>query len=178
MTQENVANTSRAWLLNFGQGLQAAVGYHEMWQILMAPRLFEVPYTPSYCNEILVLQENILPVLDLSARLIGHKKMTSLTKPIVGIVIYKEDPNHLAHYGCLHLTDLPQSIYVSDNQACDLPEEESYWAPLVLSCFSHEERVVPIIDLAYLFSEEFYSSPLNPLSIQDSDLQHDQDDKI
>ena len=60
MTQENVANTSRAWLLNFGQGLQAAVGYHEMWQILMAPRLFEVPYTPSYCNEILVLQENIL----------------------------------------------------------------------------------------------------------------------
>jgi chemotaxis signal transduction protein len=151
---EDVAKTSRAWLLDFGRGLQAAVGHQEMWQVLISPVLFDVPCTPTYCSEVLVFQDLILPVLDMSSLLEGQKTIP-VTSPVVGIAIYQDDPTQPIRYACLHLATTPQSIYVSDEQACDLPAHQPYWEPLAQSCFSIDGRTIPIIDLAYLFSEEF-----------------------
>jgi len=156
MTEEEVTKTSRAWLLDFGRGLQAAVGHHEMWQVLISPVLFEIPCTPTYCSQVLIFQNSILPVLDMSSLLEGQKTIP-VTTPVVGIAIYQEDPSHPIRYACLHLTTTPQSIYVDDDQACDLPPHQPYWEPLAISCFSHKGRIIPIIDLAYLFSEEFHT---------------------
>jgi len=49
---------------------------------------------------------------------------------------------------------MPQRIEVSDEDACDLPDEIKYWEPLTLSCFLRNEVAIPIIDFASLFSRE------------------------
>jgi len=146
---EEVAKTNRAWVLDFGKGLRAAVGHHEMWQVLISPKLFDVPCTPFHCGEVLIFQNRILPVLSVS-RLFEREKTRQ--SQVVGIAIYQDDPAHPIHYGGLHLAVMPQSIYVSDDQACDLPESQECWEPLAVSCFSHEGLAIPIIDLASLFS--------------------------
>ncbi len=152
---EEVAKTSRAWLLNFGGGLQAAVGHHEMWQVLISPTLFDVPGTPRYCNDVLIFQEQILPVLNVPNMLLEGQKIIIVTSRVVGIAVFQEDPNLPVHYGGMYLASMPLNIYVSDEQVCDLPDHQKYWEPLTLSCFSRNGVAIPIIDLAYLFSDEF-----------------------
>jgi len=75
MSEEEVAKTNRAWVLDFGSGLRAAVGHHEMWQVLLSPKLFDVPCTPSYCGEVLIFQDRILPVLSVSHLLEREKRV-------------------------------------------------------------------------------------------------------
>ncbi len=146
--------TSKAWLLDFGYGLQAAVGYNEMWQILMSPKIFEIPCTPKYCNQVFVFQDRILPLLDISYLLIGKK---SIREDVVGIALYQDDPNKPVKYAGINCATIPRSINVSDDQMCELPSEQQYWKPFCLSCFSLENQAIPIINLAYIFSLEFNS---------------------
>lgn len=146
--------TSKAWLLDFGYGLQAAVGYNEMWQILMSPKLFKIPCTPEYCNQVVVFQDSILPILDMSYLLIGKK---SIRDDVVGIALYQDDPNKPVKYAGILCATIPRSINVNDDQICDLPSELQYWKPFCLSCFSLENEAIPIINLAYIFSLEFNS---------------------
>ncbi len=150
----DTTKTSRAWILDFGRGMQAAVAHHEMWQVLISPVLFEVPRTPPYCNEVLIFQYRILPVLDISLLLEGEKIIPTMSD-VVGIAVYQDDPTQPIRYVCLHLATTPLNVYVSDKQACDLPDYQQYWEPLTLCCFSHDGMAIPIIDLAYLFSEKF-----------------------
>ncbi|MBE9562536.1 MAG: hypothetical protein IMF12_06710 [Proteobacteria bacterium] len=153
MTEE-ATNTSRAWLLDFGSGLQAAVGHHEMWQVLISHKLFNVPGTLPYCNEVLIFQNQILPILDMSQLLEGQK-INQASEPIVGITAYQNEPSQPVQYACLHLATMPQNIYVHDEQECELPTQQKHWKSLALCCFSYKDMVIPIINLAHLFSERF-----------------------
>jgi len=153
MTEE-VIKTSRAWLLDFGAGLQAAVGHHEMWQVLISHKLFNVPGTLPYCNEVLIFQNQILPVVDIS-QLMAGQRITRPTEPIVGITVYQNDTTQPVQYSCLHLATMPQNIYVTDEQECELPASQQHWKNVALCCFSYKDMVIPIINLAHLFSEHF-----------------------
>ncbi|MDM8569568.1 hypothetical protein QUF50_08690 [Thiotrichales bacterium HSG1] len=162
MTEEatnSEATNSRAWLLNFGSGLQAAVGHHEMWQVLISHKLFNVPVTLPYCNEVLIFQSQILPVVDMSMLMEG-KKLTQTTDSIVGITVYQKDPSQPVQYACLHLATMPQNIYVDDEQECELPVQQKHWKPFTSCCFLYKNTAIPIINLAYLFSEQFRKSLL------------------
>jgi chemotaxis signal transduction protein len=145
--------TSRAWVLDFGRNLRAACGHHEMWQVLISPKLFSVPCTPFYCDTVLIFQDNILPILDIVSLFEGQKIVQS--NRVVGIAIYQEAPNEPIRYVGIHLADMPLSIFVRDDQVCDLSVDLQFQEPLAISCFSHENQAIPIIDFAYLFSEEF-----------------------
>jgi chemotaxis signal transduction protein len=145
--------TSRAWLLDFGRNLQAACGHHEMWQVLISPTLFSVPYTPFYCDSVLIFQDNILPVLDIVSLFEGQKIVQE--NRVIGIAIYQENPNEPIHYAGVQLADMPRSIFVTDDQFCELSADQPFQEPLAISCFSHENQAIPILDFAYLFLEEF-----------------------
>lgn len=151
---------SKAWLLDFGNGLQAAVGYNEMWQILMSPKVFEIPCTPKYCHKVLVFEDRILPLLDISYLLIGKK---SITDDVIGIALYQEDPNKPVNYAGFNCASIPRTINVSDDQMCELPSEQQYWKTFSLSCFSLENKAIPIINLAHIFSLEFNSGIFNAI---------------
>lgn len=145
--------TSRAWILDFGKGLQAAVGLHEMSHVLTAPVLFDVPGTPHFCNEVIVFQQRILPVLDIPSLLEGQK-VTHSSHEVVGIAVYQDNPVNPTSYGGLRLASLPHSIYVTDDQACELPSHKHYWAPpLSVACFQYDGAVIPVLNLVYLFNK-------------------------
>ena len=63
---------SRAWLLHFAGGLKAAVGLHEMSQVLISPTLFDVPTMPRYCSDVVIFQKRILPVLNVPNMLLSE----------------------------------------------------------------------------------------------------------
>jgi hypothetical protein len=151
-TETKEVTTSRAWLLDFGRGLQAAVGLHEMSHVLTSPLLFEIPCTPPHCSEVLIFQKRILPILDIPSLLEGQR-IIHASNDVIGIAIYQDDPTHPIDYGGLRLATLPTSIYVGDDHSCELPAHKRYWAPpLSVACFQHEGAAIPILNLAYLFT--------------------------
>jgi chemotaxis signal transduction protein len=157
--EEEVAETNRAWLLDFGDGLQAAVGHHEMLQVVISPTLFDIPCVSPYCSQVLILQGRILPVFSVPSLLLEKQQVTKPTGNVIGVAIYQDDPDPIQplRYAGLHLATTPQSIYVSDDQACDLADHQYYWETLAWSCFSLEGVPIPIIDFTYLFSVELNS---------------------
>jgi len=148
---------SRAWLLDFGKGLQAAVGLHEIFQVLLSAELFQIPCTPVYCSEVLITRKRILPVLDISSLLEG-KQFLSIQNEIIGIATYQDDLKHTISYAGLRLATLPVSIFVDDDQACELPREQEVWQPFSYSCFYHEGQAIPVLNLRTLFSQNLQSS--------------------
>lgn len=151
MKEELETKVSRAWLLDFGRGLKASVGAHEMSQVLLSATLFELPCTPPYCKEVLIFQGRILPVLNLALLLEGQTYFHAPVD-IVGIAAYQEDPTQPISYAGLHLAALPANIFVGDDQVCELPIHQHYWEPLILSCFYHEGLTIPILNLTDLFA--------------------------
>lgn len=147
---EQDVSKNRAWLLDFGKGLKAAVGVHEVSQVLLSAELFEVPCAPLYCNEVMVFRKRILPVLDVVSFLEG-KKLLYTQSEIIGIAVYQESFNHpLSHVG-LHLATLPVGILVGDDQACELPREQQFWLPFIHACFFYEGQFIPVLNLRALF---------------------------
>lgn len=154
-TEQKESVSSRAWLLDFGKGLRAAVGAHEMSQVLLATQLHEVPCTPFYANEVFIFQESILPMLDVAALITGHADDMAhlhVGSNIIGLALYQLNPTDPAHYAGLRLTTLPVNIFVADDQFCELPTRLSFWQPAAISCFKLNDTEIPIIDLAKLFS--------------------------
>lgn len=145
---------SRAWLLNFGSDLKAAVGAHEMSQVMLAASTYEVPCSPVYCSEVVIVQEQILPVLDVLS-LFENQKIIHSRQDIIGIAVYQDDPAHTLKYAGLHLAEMPENIFVDDDAFCEMPTALKHWQPFAISCFNWEERVVPILDLNTLFSDKY-----------------------
>ena len=87
--------------------------------------------------------------------LLANKKTIIVTTRVIGVAVYQHESTEFSQYASMYLDGMPENIMVNDNQICDLPKEQKYWEPFALSCFSYHETAIPIIDLAYLFSEEF-----------------------
>lgn len=141
---------SRAWLLDFGRGMQAAVGLREIFQVLLSADLFQIPCTPVYCSEVLITRKRILPVIDIPSLLEG-KQFLSIQNEIIGIATFQDDVKRAISYAGLRLATLPVGIFVSDEQACDLPKEQVVWSSFSRCCFYHEGQVVPVLNLKALF---------------------------
>ena len=145
--------SSNAWLLPLGDRLNIAVGEYEIMHLVHFPALFAVPGTPFYCNQVLVWQNQILPVMDLAAWVQGqsHKREQKL----IAIAAYTEPGSDATQHAGLLLEDVPRKVIVDDGTACDLPNEPNTdaWKRIAISCFKYTEHAVPIIDLQTVFSD-------------------------
>ena len=149
-----------AWVLSLPGRLHAAVGPFELVHILpTTPTLFEVPGTPAYCRHALVWQDQILPLMDLGARVRGTPGLADDTVTLIGlrwlagIVAYRDPDSGEVRHGGLQLARVPERSVVTDAQACRLPRGLRGWRPLAISCFEHPHLgAVPILDLARVFS--------------------------
>jgi chemotaxis signal transduction protein len=143
--------SAQAWVLDFGTGTSAAVGALEMVHVLTEqPRVFEIPRSPSHVRCVCLWQDRVVPLLDVRQRVDGAP--TPSAKGHAAIVRYRPRPGEPLELGALRLAAVPRSVLVSDEQACDLPPETGAWRGVALSCFAHDDRPVPILDLARLFS--------------------------
>ncbi len=153
-------NAQRAWLLNFGNGFVGAVAYHEMYQIIMEPEIMDLPCTPVYCHQVLVLRRHILPVVNMVSLLTDEYHPEAGKTGIVGITVFQRAPHAPLNYAAIHLASTPTSLLVTDQQASALPENSPRWNDLAVACFSYDRVRVPVLDLAYLYSPELREANL------------------
>ena len=59
--------SAQAWLLDFSRNQLAAVGLHELLEVLSRPKLYYVPMASARCHHVLVWRDEILPVVDFGA---------------------------------------------------------------------------------------------------------------
>lgn len=141
----------RAWLLEFSRNQIAAVGLHEIVEVLSRPKLYHVPLADTRCHQVLVWRDEILPVVDFGAARGANDDRAAPGGAVTAIAVYQTVPGEPLRYGALELAVMPKTISVADNMACALPDSASYIEDLAISCFSYENLAVPVIDLTRVF---------------------------
>ncbi|HEU0187135.1 MAG TPA: hypothetical protein VFR06_04495 [Gallionellaceae bacterium] len=140
-------SSAKAWLLDFGAVHKAAVGTRELLHLIDAPVTFDVPLAPAYCHQVVMWQERLLPVLDMSMR-VGGAAQSGAFLAVVG---YQQRRGEFPLFGALRLSAPPRQLSVGDDQACALPETFATWQPWVVSCFEQQGQAIPILNLGRLF---------------------------
>ncbi len=146
---ENSPRDSAAWVLMLDHQLLAAVGERELVHLIEAPTLLDIPRSPSYCRQVLVWNDTVLPAMDLAAWLRGQPAQRPQT--LAGVFAYQTRPGANPEYGALLLAGIPAQTRVADAQACALPKQPGNWRTLAISCFKQGERSIPILDLPHIF---------------------------
>jgi len=136
-----------AWLLELGINCRAAVGARELMHLIDVPKTFSVPYTPHYCHRVVAWQGQLLPVMDIAARL-GND---SQNERFVAVVAYQQYSGAQPQFAALSLVASPRQISVSDEQACGLPENFQPVSGFAISCFEHQGEAIPVLNLNRLF---------------------------
>jgi len=139
-----------AWILDLAYGLRAAVGEHDMLHLVEKPLWAIIPYTPAHCQRVLIWENALLPMMDLTKWLTG--KSAEDTNPSSGIVAWQERPEATPQYGVLLFSGLPRKVRVNDAQSCAWPTQPAGWQTVAISCFRYDNQPVPILDLARIFS--------------------------
>ena len=141
--------TATAWVMELGAGYRAATGVREMVHLLPDPELFDIPHAPPHCRQVLVWEDDVLPVVDLAVWLSGEPQTDH--KSHACILGYRPGPGESAMLGALLVAGIPKRVTVADDQACSAPEQPMLWRELTLSCFSRNGVAIPILNLAALF---------------------------
>ena len=144
-------NSVRAWLLEFSRNRIAAVGLHEIVEVLSRPKRYHVPLTDARCHQVLVWRDEILPVVDFGAGHEANDDGAAAGGAVTAIAVYQTVPGEPLRYGALELGVMPKTISVADSMACALPGSAAYISDLAISCFSYENLAVPVIDLTRVF---------------------------
>ncbi len=145
---------SGAWLLQCSDTLTIAVSDQEMVEFIDTPLRFEVPGSPEYCSAVVLWQNDLVPIMDVAV-LLGNPPEEKITR--VSLLTYQDKPGASLQQLAVSVVSTPQKIQVDDEQASELPEQiiSSVLMPLSLSCFSHDDKPVIILDIARLGSAEF-----------------------
>ena len=87
-------STKGAWLLDLGGWHTAVIGERQMLHLPPAPfSLHDVPASPSFCRQVLVWEQEPIPVMDISAWLESRPVRDDLGgQPMLPIAA----PQHLA----------------------------------------------------------------------------------
>lgn len=148
------AASARAWLLDIGHGRRVAVGERELHEVIADPELTADPAAPAHRRARLAWRGRLLPVTDLAVVFSGDAE----TAPArwVTVASYLDEDSGDVAFAALRLSAPPASVRVNDTMACPLPEDSLrdylVWRYIGLSCFRHDGRPVPIIDLGRLFA--------------------------
>jgi hypothetical protein len=143
--------SAQAWLLEFSRNQVAAVGLHELLEVLSRPKLYHVPMASARCHQVLVWRDEILPVVDFVADPTSEPDDAAPGGAVTAIAVYQTAPGEPLRHGALQLNVMPKAITVADNMACALPESHPSLDELAISCFFYENLAIPVIDLTRVF---------------------------
>ena len=139
-----------AWMMQIDRMLNLAVGQFEIVHIVDQPELFLIPQAPEYCKHVIIWNENIVPVMDVSSWLSNGAQ--SKDTEIIAILVYKNTQQEL-QYGGIKLGNAPVIEKVANTQQCEMPDDNEKLRAISLSCFkSSGGEAVPVLDVERLFS--------------------------
>jgi chemotaxis signal transduction protein len=143
-----------AWIMSITDTVSVAVGEFELVHILTDnPVLFTIPTAPSYCQQVFIWQNKIVPVMNLATRFNLPEKSNDF---IVSIFAYRAEETGQIEYGALFLTASPLRIEVGNTQVCPLPADLTALTPYVRCCFQETktQQATPILNLEHLFASQ------------------------
>ncbi len=141
-----------AWLLQLDRLVNVAIGQFELTHIVDQPEYISIPQAPEHCKDIILWNDNIVPVMNLTSWMSGDKQ--SDAPGVVAIVVYTGAQNNYL-YGGIKLNNPPVQVKVKNIQQCQWTKSLDKWKILSISCFkSQEGEVVPIIDITKVFSQK------------------------
>lgn len=143
--------SAQAWLLEFNRQQVAAVGLHELVEVLSRPKLYHVPMSGPRSHQVLVWRDEILPVVGFGNSSDGGSEGEMFGAAVTAIAVYQTVPGEALRHGALQLSGMPKTVTVADNMACALPESRSPIGDLAISCFFYDNSAVPVIDLTRVF---------------------------
>jgi chemotaxis signal transduction protein len=145
--------SSQAWMLDSGGGTVVAVAASSVLHVVEDTSLiFRVPLGAAHCNQVLVWQRRVLPVVDLAVLMTGLAPIS--TQSYACVLGWRALTNE-TEYGVLLLRGLPRRISVDDAQSTAPSDAQAdSWEKFALSFFSYHGRAVPIIDPAILFDSK------------------------
>ena len=142
-----------AWIMKINESLYISVSRMELVHIISDPDMIPVPRAPSYCRNITLWNDYILPVADFT-RLIGGE-VNIHNNHIVAVTSYR-DHNQTVQYGGILLAESPELEHVNNDQFCGLSDATVKLRAISISCFTNERGLqVPVIDMSKLFSSEY-----------------------
>ncbi|NIR59400.1 MAG: chemotaxis protein CheW [Gammaproteobacteria bacterium] len=136
--------------MDAGAGWHVAAGAHRVVEYLLSPEIVRLPLTPAHCPGVLIWREKMVPVTDLAALLGGDEREAQARRHAV-VLAYQMAPGQPLRYGAVLVDGAPYEVYVADDMACALPEGSEVVRHVACSCFTHDDRVIPILDVARLF---------------------------
>lgn len=139
-----------AWLVHFGGGESAVIGERELLHLVPQPSLLAVPRTPAHCCRVMEWQNRLLPVWDVLEWL--NPCAGGRDARLAAVVGYQLRRKEMPRFGAIMLEEPPSRVKVSDAQACELPAGRPGLRDIAISCFLHERRPVPVLDLPRMFS--------------------------
>ena len=142
---------SVAWILGFGGSVRVAIGELELIHLETQPKLFPVPKTPNYCQNVVIWQDTIVPAIDLGIAFQGQ--VNAHETCYAAIVRYRTVADGPLAYAALLLTEIPVRMVINDSLACPLPEKPQALKALAVSCFTLNGESIPILELASVFSQ-------------------------
>ena len=143
--------TAQAWMLAFGGRQIAAVGLHELVEVLSRPKLFHVPMAGARSHQVLVWRDEVLPVVGFGADTRNEPDDTLYRAAVTAIAVYQTAPGEPLLHGALKLSVMPKTATVADDMACALSDSHSSMSDFAISCFFYENTAVPVIDLTRVF---------------------------
>jgi hypothetical protein len=139
-----------AWLLDCGAGVRIAVAVPSLLHLIEDRTLLHrVPLVPKHLGQVLVWQQRVFPVVDLTLQMgVTVAASENLYVCLLGWC----DAQQHSDYGAVLLRALPRRIQIAD-QSLATPTQKmaAQWAGLALTYFDFHGHVIPIIAPAALF---------------------------
>lgn len=144
-------NKVPAWLMQVDRISKVAVGQMELIHIIASPEYVDIPKTPEYCSRIVIWNNRVLPVIDLSSLVTGVSAYYQHNS--VAVAMYVDSVTSQYKYGGIQLTDTPVMDHVSDDQFVDAAKLTQAWKAVSISAYrGGEGEVIPILNVEALFS--------------------------
>lgn len=147
--QQTVA---QARVVVYSRGGYAAFSPNVTIEIIDHPLLLELPASAYYVRGMLQWHGRWIPVLDLHSMIMAYPKFERGSVPRFALVVSYADPKTAEPaFGALALPAMPQTISVTDADACPLPAQSDLWPYIAAACVRFRGAVIPIIDTDRLF---------------------------
>ena len=154
-TGHDSALRAPARLLEFDRHRFIALPVHTTLEIVEQPEIIGVPGAPYYALGMMRWQGRHLAVLDLCTLLNAHPKAGAPKLRHALVVAYQTAPRRALEYAAIATAGLPQTLQVSDDMHCPLPDDSDMWPLIAAACFSHQRMPVPVVDTGRLLGSHW-----------------------
>jgi chemotaxis signal transduction protein len=137
--------------MDVGGGYRVAAGAYQVVEYLLSPETVSLPLTPAHCRGVMIWRKQMIPVVDLAPLLPGGETRVRGWRRAV-VLAYQETPGEPLRYGALLVRAAPLEIFADDGMACPLPGDPEVFRHFACSCFTHDNKATPVLDIARLFA--------------------------